>query len=96
MACCYCCKPADDSVSDWGTWARKVVEDAVNGYKVTAFVDSNNSTCGLLMELLVSKIGVDVYVVEIDKMEYKPIEWELEQRTGCRIVGCLIIICMHT
>ena len=86
MAFCNCFKAVDKSEV---VWARQVVKEAVEGHTVTMFVDSNNSTCQRLKELLVGEIEVDVYVVEIDKMNYKPIEKELERLTGCRIVSVL-------
>ena len=67
-----------------------MVKEAVENYTVVMFVDSNNSTCERLKQLLIGEIGVpNVYVVEIDKMNYKPIEKELERLTGCRIVSQL-------
>lgn len=79
MAYCNCFKAApEESPADW---AKRVVKEAVEGYKVTMFVDSNNSTCGLLQELFVKEIGVYVYVVEIDKMDYWALEKELERLT---------------
>ena len=68
-------------------WTSRMVKEAVEKYSVTMFVDSNNSTCDRLRELLNREIGVDVYVVEIDKMNYHLIERELERLTGCRIVS---------
>ena len=88
MACCLnffklACQSEEE-------WARQVVKEAVENYTVIMFVDSNNSTCERLKQLLIGEIGVpNVYVVEIDKMNYKPIEKELERLTGCRIVSQL-------
>ena len=84
MACWNCFKLVDKSEE---MWARKVVKEAVEDYAVTMFVDSNNSTCQRLKELLIGELRMEVYVVEIDKMNYKPIEKELERLTGCRIVS---------
>lgn len=96
MACCFnffkvvCQSEAER--------ASQAVKEAVENYTVIMFVDSNNSTCERLKHLLVGEIGVpNVYVVEIDKMNYKPIEKELERLTGCRIVSQFrpYIYCMH-
>ena len=89
MACCSWFKPVH---KPGVIWARQVVKEAVEGYTVTMFVDSNNSTCQRLKDLFVGEIGVDLYVVEIDKMDYKLIEKELERITGCRIVSLITYI----
>lgn len=85
MACCLSANPNDD------TWAKQVVKDAITEYKVVFFVDSNNSTCDRLRKVFEQDIKVEIYVIEIDKMDYKPIERELERLTGCRIVSHVAI-----
>jgi len=77
---------AKDDTCDTG-WAKQVVKDAITEHKVVIFVDSNNSTCDRLKKVFKEEIKVKIHVIEIDKMDYKPIERELERLTGCRIVS---------
>ena len=73
------------------TWAKQLVRDVILEHKVVLFVDSNNSTCDKLRKIFEEDIKVEIHVVEIDKMDYKPIERELERVTGCRIVSIVSI-----
>lgn len=68
-------------------WARELVKGVITEHKVVLFVDSNNSTCDRLRKIFEEDIQVEIHVVEIDKMDYRPIEKELERLTGCRIVS---------
>lgn len=74
------------------TWAKQLVRDVILEYRVVLFVDSNNSTCDKLRKIFEEDIKVEIHVVEIDKMDYKPIERELERVTGCRIVSIAMYI----
>ena len=92
MACCI------SVTEDTRTWAKELVRDVTAQYKVVLFVDSNNSTCDRLIKIFEEDIKVEIHVVEIDKMDYKPIERELERVTGCRIVSIRsshILICQY-
>ena len=82
MACCLSVTKYDDDF-----WAKQLVRDVTTQFKVVLFVDSNNSTCDKLRKIFEEDIKVEIHVVEIDKMDYKPIERELERVTGCRIVS---------
>ena len=82
MACCLSVTKYDDD-----SWAKQLVRDVTTQFKVVLFVDSNNSTCDKLRKIFEEDIKVEIHVVEIDKMDYKPIERELERVTGCRIVS---------
>ena len=82
MACCMSVTKYNED-----TWAKQLVRDVIMEYKVVLFVDSNNSTCDKLRKIFEEDIKVEIHVVEIDKMDYKPIERELERVTGCRIVS---------
>ena len=88
MACCMSVTAKYDDE----TWAKQLVRDVILEHKVVLFVDSNNSTCGKLRKIFEEDIKVEIHVVEIDKMDYKPIERELERVTGCRIVSRYIAI----
>ena len=82
MACCLSAAKFNED-----TWAKQLVRDAITEFNIVLFVDSNNSTCDKLKKVFEEDIKVEIHVVEIDKMDYRPIERELERVTGCRIVS---------
>ena len=82
-----CCRSVAEHEETDDAEAKQLVKNSIAEYKVVLFVDSNNSTCDKLRKIFEEEIKVDVHVVEIDKMDYKPIEKELERITGCRIVS---------
>ena len=85
-----CCMSVTNKNYNGDAWAKQLVKDVTTDYKVVLFVDSNNSTCDRLKKIFEEDIKVDIHTVEIDKMDYKPIERELERVTGCRIVKCCL------